>query len=45
MTISRSYALSINILLIFEMHDLNGILFAAATKRSIVSFTRIYESR
>ena len=31
MTISRSSALSINVLLTFEMHDLDGALFLNAT--------------
>ena len=55
MTISRSSALSVNVLLIFKMHDLNEVLFldrtwvlsfsfAAATKTSIVPFTTIYAS-
>ena len=39
MTISRSSVLCINVLLIFEMHDLNG-----AAKRSIVPSTTIYAS-
>ena len=39
MTISRSFALSINALLIFEMHDLNGALFLNATSFSTSSFS------
>ena len=54
MTISGSSALSINVLSIFEMHDLNGALFFNVTffsalscfcsraKRSVVPFTTIY---
>ena len=38
-TISRSSPLSINVLLIFEMHDLNGELFLNAT-----SFTTLWFS-
>ena len=37
MIVSRSSALSINMLLVFDMHDLNGE--AEAGNRSIVSFT------
>ena len=47
MTISRSSVLCINVLLIFEMHDLNGassFSFAGAAKRSIVPSTTIYAS-
>ena len=36
MTIS---ALSINVLLVFEMHDLNGALFLNATAFSALSFS------
>ena len=39
MTISRSSALSINVLLVFEMHDLNGSLFLNATFCSALSFS------
>ena len=39
MTISRSYALSINVLLIFEMHDLYKALFLNATSLSVLSFS------
>ena len=39
MTISRSSALSINVLLIFEMHDLNGALFLNTTFFSALSFS------
>ena len=39
MTISRSSALSINVLLIFEMHDLNGALFLNTTPFSALSFS------
>ena len=55
MTILRSSALSINVLLIFEMHELNGSLFLIATSFSstlvfavvltfIIPFTTIYAS-
>ena len=54
MTMSRSSALSLSALLIFEMHDLNRAVFlietalsfsfAAAAKRSIAPFTTIYAS-
>ena len=39
MTISRSSAFSINILLIFEMHDLNGALFLNALSFSALTFS------
>ena len=39
MTISRSSALSINVLLIFEMHDLYGALFLNATFFSALLFS------
>ena len=39
MTISRSSALSINVLLIFEMHDLNGALSLNETSFSALSFS------
>ena len=39
MAISRSSALCINVLLIFEMHDLNGELFLSATFFSVLSFS------
>ena len=39
MTISRSSALSLNVLLIFEMHDLNGALFLYTTSFSALSFS------
>ena len=54
MTISRSSALSFNVLLNFKMHELNGASlnvasfcalsfpFVAAAKRSIAPFTIIY---
>ena len=38
MTISRNYALSINVLSIVEMHDLNGSLFLKATFLSFIIF-------
>ena len=52
MTISRSSALSINVLLIFDVHDLNSASFLnaipfrnivafSATKRSVVPSTTI----
>ena len=56
MNISRSFALTINELLIADMNDLNGVLFlnisfsvllflfAKAAKRSIDPFTIIYRS-
>ena len=53
MTILKPSALSINVFLIFEIHDLNealflnatsfsALLFAASAKRSIGLFTTIY---
>ena len=39
MTISRSSVLCINVLLIFEMHDLNGALFLNATFFRASSFS------
>ena len=39
MTISRSSVFSINVLLIFEMHDLNGALFLNSTSFSALSFS------
>ena len=39
MTISRSSALSINVLLIFEKHDLNEALFLNATSFLTLSFS------
>ena len=39
MTISRSSAFSINVVLIFEMHDLNGALFLNATFYSALFFS------
>ena len=39
MTISRFSTLSIDVLLIFEMHDLNGALFSNATFFSALSFS------
>ena len=39
MTISRYSPFSANVLLIFEMHDLNGALFSNATSFSALSFT------
>ena len=39
MAISRSSALSINVLLIFEMHDLKRALFSNATFFSASSFS------
>ena len=39
MNISRSSALSINVLLLFEMHDLNGALFLNETSFSALSFS------
>ena len=39
MTISRSFALSITVLLLFEMHDLNGALFPKAKSFSVLSFS------
>ena len=39
MTVPRSPALSINVLLIFEMHDLNGALFLHATSFSALPFS------
>ena len=39
MTNSRSSALSINVLLIFEMHDLNEVLFLSAKFFSDLSFS------
>ena len=39
MTISRSSALSINVLLMFEMHDLNGAILLNATFFSALSFS------
>ena len=39
MTISRPSVLYINVLLIFEMHDLNGALFSNATSYSALSFS------
>ena len=39
MTISRSSALSINALLIFDMHDLNGALFSNTTFFCALSFS------
>ena len=41
MAISRSSALSINALLIFEMHDVNGALFLNATFSSALSFSLV----
>ena len=38
MTTSRSFALSINVLLIFAMHDLNGALFLKTVSFSALSF-------
>ena len=40
MTVSKSSALSINVLLIFDMHDLNGELFlnVATFSALIISF-------
>ena len=39
MTISRSPALAINVLLIFEMHDLNEALFLNTTSFPALSFS------
>ena len=39
MTTSRSSVLSINVVLIFEMHDLNGALFLNATFFSALSYS------
>ena len=39
MIISRSSALSINVLLIFNIHDLNGVLFSNVTFFSALSFS------
>ena len=39
MIISRSSTLSINILIIFEIHDLNGTLFFNTTSFSDLSFS------
>ena len=39
MTMSRSSALSINVLLIFEMHDLNGAFSLNETSFSALSFS------
>ena len=39
MTISRSSALFVNVLIIFEIHDLNGALFLNATSFSALSFS------
>ena len=55
MNISRSFALSINMLLIFDMHDLNGaillnvgflflLLTGLVPSRVTFSFTTIYAS-
>ena len=45
MTISRSSAFSINVLLIFDMHDLNGALLLIATSFSALlsSFSSGYK--
>ena len=39
MTVSRSFPLPINVLLIFEMNDLNGALFLNATFFSALSLS------
>ena len=39
MTISRSFTLLINVMLIFEMHDVNGALFLNATFLSALLFS------
>ena len=39
MTLSGSSALSINVLLIFDMHDLKGVLFLNATNFCVLSFS------
>ena len=39
MTISRSFTLPINVMLIFEMHDVNGALFLNATFLSALLFS------
>ena len=39
MTISSSFAFSVNVLLIFEMHELNGALFSNVTTSSDLSFS------
>ena len=39
MTVLRSSALSIRVLLIFEMHDLNGVLLVNATSFSTLKFS------
>ena len=38
MAMSRSFALSINVLLMFDMHDLNGALFLNTLFYSALSF-------